>query len=142
MTVGRFIQRCSKTTFVAPFGRERTSAMNLCAVSICSRVGQEEAETLNAADVQRFLPHKLDSGLSSATVYKLHVVFTKHSSRLYVGLAPRNVADDLDAPKIHKGEVTPLTAEEERKLLETARGDTMEALYVVAVQSGLRQGSC
>jgi integrase len=50
------------------------------------------------------------------------------------------VANDVDPPKIHKEEVRPLTHKQARKLLETARGDRLEALYVVAIQSGLRQG--
>ncbi len=57
-----------------------------------------------------------------------------------MGLVPRNVADDVDAPKVHKEEVHPLTNEQARKLLDTAQGDRLEALYVVAVQSVLRQG--
>ena len=48
--------------------------------------------------------------------------------------------DDVDAPKVHKEEVRPLPHEQARELLETARRDRLEALYVVAVQSGLRQG--
>jgi integrase len=84
---------------------------------------------------------KLDAGLSSATVHKLHVVLHKALKQaVRWGLAPRNVADDVDAPKICKEEVSPLTREEARKLLNTARGERLEALYVVDVQSGLRQG--
>ena len=56
------------------------------------------------------------------------------------GLVLRNVADDVDPPKVHKKEVRPLSNEQARKLLDTAQGDRLEALYVVAVQSGLRQG--
>jgi integrase len=48
--------------------------------------------------------------------------------------------DDVDPPKIHKEEVRPLTNEQARKLLDTAQGDRLEALYIMAVQSGLRQG--
>jgi integrase len=98
-------------------------------------------KTLNAADVQRFYRVKLDSGLSSATVHKLHVLLHKAlKQEVRWGLAPRNVADDVDAPKVHKEEVHPLTNEQARKLLDAARGDRLEGLYVVAVQSGLRQG--
>ncbi len=94
-----------------------------------------------AADVQRFYRAKLDSGLSSATVHKLHVLLHKALKQAERwGLVPRNVADDVAPPKVHKEEVHPLTNEQARKLLQTARGDRLEALYVVAVQSGLRQG--
>ena len=56
------------------------------------------------------------------------------------GLVTNNAASDVYPPKVHKDEVTPLTREEARRLLDTVRGDRLEALYVVAVQSGLRQG--
>src|SRR5215213_11827157 len=52
----------------------------------------------------------------------------------------KNPADDVDPPKVHTQEVTPLTREEARRLLNTVRGDRLEALYVVALHTGLRQG--
>jgi integrase len=51
-----------------------------------------------------------------------------------------NAAGDVYPPKVYKDELTPLTREEARRLLDTVRRDRLEALYVVAVQSGLRQG--
>lgn len=114
---------------------------SLCRVHIVPALGKKKLKTLNPSDVQRFYRTKLDSGLSSATVHKLHVVLHKALKRaVRFGLVARNVADDVDAPKVHKEEVQPLSSEEARKLLETAKGDSLEALYVVAVQSGLRQG--
>jgi integrase len=43
-------------------------------------------------------------------------------------------------PRIDREEINPLTAEEVGRLLEAAREDRLEALYVVAVHTGLRQG--
>jgi integrase len=39
-----------------------------------------------------------------------------------------------------KKEIRPLDAEQTRTLLDTARGDRLEALYVVAVTAGMREG--
>ena len=79
--------------------------------------------------------------MSNATVHKLHVVLRKALKQaVRWGLVSRNVADDVDPPKIHKEEVCPLTNEQARNLLDTVRGDRLEALYVISVQSGLRQG--
>ncbi|MDP8974026.1 MAG: site-specific integrase [Actinomycetota bacterium] len=84
---------------------------------------------------------KLDSDLSSASVHKLHVVLHKVLKQaVRWGLVTRNVAEDVDPPKVHKEEVSPLSNEEARRLLDTAKADRLEALYVVAVQSGLPQG--
>ncbi len=52
----------------------------------------------------------------------------------------KNPADDLDAPRGRADEVHPLTREEARRLLEAVRGDRLEALYVAALHTGLRQG--
>jgi integrase len=46
----------------------------------------------------------------------------------------------VDPPKVNTQEVTPLTREEARRLLNTVQGDRLEALYVVALHTGLRQG--
>jgi integrase len=56
------------------------------------------------------------------------------------GLVPRNAADALKIPRIDREEIAPLTAEEANHLIEAARGDHLEALYVLALHTGLRQG--
>lgn len=56
------------------------------------------------------------------------------------GLIPRNVADAVKAPQVRRDEINPLTPEQTRTFLKVARGDRFEALYVVAVTAGLRQG--
>jgi integrase len=56
------------------------------------------------------------------------------------GLLPRNVSEAVDPPKARREEIRPLSADEARRLLEEACGDRLEALYVLAVQCGLRQG--
>ena len=142
MTVGVFIERWLEDS-VRGSVRQSTYQRDesLCRVHIVTALGQKKLKTLSAADVQRFYRDKLDADLSSATVHKLHVVLHKALKQaVRWGLVPRNVADDVSSPKVHKEEVRPLTNEQARRLLETVRGDRLEALYVVAVQSGLRQG--
>ena len=142
ITVGAFVERWLEDS-VRGSVRQSTYQRDesLCRVHIVATLGKKKLKTLNAADVQRFYRDKLDTNLSSATVHKLHVLLHKALKQAERwGLVPRNVADDVDPPKIHKDEVHPLTNEQARKLLDTARGDRLEALYVVALQSGLRQG--
>lgn len=56
------------------------------------------------------------------------------------GRIPRNAAAALKLPRIDREEIAPLTAEEANRLIEAARGDRLEALYVLALHTGLRQG--
>lgn len=55
-------------------------------------------------------------------------------------LIPRNPAALVDAPTYKPTRMKPLTSEETVKFLAAAKGDRLEALYVLAVLSGARQG--
>ncbi len=142
MTVGALVERWLEDS-VRGAVRQSTYDRNeaLCRVHLKPALGKKKLKTLNPSDVQRFYRAKLDSGLSSGTVHKLHVVLHKVLKQaVRWGLVTRNVADDVDPPKVHKEEVRLLTRDEARRFLDTVRGDRFEALYVVAVQCGLRQG--
>jgi integrase len=50
------------------------------------------------------------------------------------------VADAVKPPRPAPKEIRALSADETRRMLETAVGDRLEALYVLAVHTGMRQG--
>lgn len=56
------------------------------------------------------------------------------------GLIPRNVTEAVKAPRPVKKEIRPLNPAQARGLLEAARGERLEALYALAVTTGMRQG--
>ena len=55
------------------------------------------------------------------------------------GLVVRNVAALADAPRVAVREVTDLTPDAARSVLQAVRGDRLEALFTVALACGLRQ---
>jgi len=57
-------------------------------------------------------------------------------------LIPRNVAAGVKSPRPEKPEIRPLSTDQARKLIATAHeaGDRFEALYVLALHCGLREG--
>jgi integrase len=55
-------------------------------------------------------------------------------------LVVRNVCDAVDAPRVPKKELRVYGPEEVRELLKTAEEHRLEALFVLAVSTGLRQG--
>ena len=80
---------------------------------------------------------KLDSGLSPRTVQYVHVTLRKALKQAADdGLVPRNVAEAVRAPQLRQEEIEPLSLDQTKALLEAARGDRLEALYVVAVTTG------
>src|SRR5919107_1856572 len=84
---------------------------------------------------------RLDSGLSPATVQKIHAVLHKALDQAASwSLVPRNPTESVKAPRPAPEEIRPLNREQAKALLEMARRERFEALYVLAVTTGLRQG--
>jgi integrase len=98
-------------------------------------------KALSPTHLQGLYQAKLEAGLSPNTVRHLHVVLHRALDQaLRWGLVPRNVSKAVDPPKAQKKEIRPLSADEARRLLEAAHGNRQEALFVLAVHCGLRQG--
>ena len=141
-TVGEYLERwleeCVK-------GTVRASTLDRYKYTIGPHIkpalGRMKLKSLTPAHVRGFYREKLDAGLAPATVHKMHAVLHKALDQAVAdGLIPRNAADALKLPRIDREEIAPLTAEEANRLIEAARGDRLEALYVLAIHTGLRQG--
>jgi integrase len=86
---------------------------------------------------------KRKEGLAPRTVKYMHTTIRKALAlAVKWGAVPRNVAADLDAPKVPRVEIRPPTAAEVARLLETANahGDRFAPLWTVAAYSGCREG--
>ena len=133
-----WLSDCVKDTIrVSTFERYKS----IVELHISPALGRLRLKALTPAHVQGFYRGRLDSGLSPATVQKIHVVLHKALSQAVKwSLVPRNVTEAATSPRPTPKEMCPLSADEVRKLLETARGDRLEALWVLAVHTGMRQG--
>ncbi len=108
---------------------------------IAPALGKLKLKSLTPAHVRWFYREKLDADFSAATVHKMHVVLHKALDQaVRDGLIPRNVTGAVKVPQIKRKEIQALCAEETKRLLGAAREDRFEALYVLAVTTGLRQG--
>jgi len=142
MTVGMYLDRWLRDS-VRGSVRESTFDRDsyLVRVHITPALGRVKLKKLTALDVQTLYRDRLDNGLSPATVNKIHAVLHKALSQaMRWSLIPRNVAEAVNAPRPASEEMRPLSRAETRKLLNTARGDRLEALYVLAVTTGMRRG--
>lgn len=82
-----------------------------------------------------------NSPLAPRTVGHAHrVIHAALEQAARDGLIGRNVASLVSPPKVPDAEMITLSAPQVRALLATAEGDKHEALIVLAVTSGLRQG--
>src|SRR5215216_3146267 len=141
LTVGEYLDRWLKE--VKDTVRESTYERNdqLIRLHIRPAIGRIKLKNLTTAHARWFYRERLDSGLAPATIHKMHVVLHKAlKAAVADGLIPRNAAAGLKLPRITREEINPLSPEETRRLLEAASGDRLEALYVLAIATGLRQG--
>jgi integrase len=90
-------------------------------VHIRPAIGRVQLKALTPAHTRALYRQKLDSGLSPRTVNYIHVTLHKALSQAVSdGLVPRNAAS-VKAPRPEKPEIKPLSPDQARKLVATAR---------------------
>jgi integrase len=104
-------------------------------------LGHVKLDKLTPLQVQSVYRHKLDEGLSAATVVKIHSTLSK-SLKLAVKwqLVKNNVCTAVDPPRPTKPEIKPLTTSQLQAMLDAARNDALYPLYVLAATTGMRIG--
>jgi len=103
--------------------------------------GKLELEKLTAQRVQRLYSEMTESGLAEGTKLQLHSILHKSLKQAILwNLVGHNVMDAVIRPKPAHQEMKTLSPEQARRFLETVRGDRYEALFVLAVTTGMRQG--
>jgi integrase len=110
-------------------------------VHIKPALGRVKLKDLTATHARVLYREKLESGSSPRTVQYIHTTLHKAlRDAVSDGLIPRNAAEGIKAPRPKKKEINPLSPEQTRAFLKAVHGDRLEALYVLAVRRGLRQG--
>jgi integrase len=80
-------------------------------------------------------------GLSPATVNLVHSVMSSACKRAVKwGVLHHNIIESVEAPRIVREEVEVFTPQEVRTLLSAAFGDRLQALYTLALSTGMRGG--
>jgi integrase len=145
LTVKEYLERWRKDS-VRGTVKQRTLENYEYAVRLhlVPMLGHLKLKALTPMHVQSLYSSKLDSGLSVRTVRLVHATLHKALKQaVRWGLVPRNVTEATSPPKVSRDarkEIQPLTQEQALALLDTARGDRLEALYVLALTTGLREG--
>jgi integrase len=141
LTVGEYLDRWLRDMKDTVRGSTYERHEQLVRLHIRPALGRIKLKNLTAAHVRWLYRERLDSGLAPATIHKLHAVLHKALNHAVSdGLIPRNAAAGLALPRISREEINPLSGEEARCFLDEVRGDRLEALYVLAISTGMRQG--
>ena len=103
--------------------------------------GEVRLEDVLPRDLERLYATELQDGVAPISVVHLHNTLHRalsHAQRR--GVVATNVAKLVDPPRPQRHEMHALSPEEARRFLEVVRGDRLEALYVLAITTGMRQG--
>jgi len=104
-------------------------------------IGNVPLIKLNAQHLQALYTQKLDEGLSPTTVHHLHAVLHRAlNAAMRLGLVQRNVTELVDAPRMARREIETFSPDEARRFLAAVKRERFEALYVLALSTGMRQG--
>jgi integrase len=106
-------------------------------------LGRVKLKALTPAKVRGLYREKLEAGSSARTVRYIHTTLHKALKQAVMdGLIPRNATESVKPPQPSREEMRPLTPDQAKHLLQAAHedGDRLEALYVLAIHTGLRQG--
>jgi integrase len=108
---------------------------------ILPALGKIKLEKLTAQRIQALLDAKLAAGLSPASVTGIKLVLSHALTQATRwDLVPRNVASLVRGPKTQRHEWIPLDVDQARRFIATCHGGKLEALYILALSTGLRRG--
>ena len=104
-------------------------------------IGHHQLQKLSPQHLQSFYTQKLEEGLSTTTVISFHNVLHKAlETAVRWNLISRNVCDLVSPPRRKRFEIQPLSVEQVQQLLATTRDHRLEALFLLALATGMRRG--
>jgi integrase len=140
-TLGNYLEQWLET--IKPSVQPNTSKQYSWVVHqyIIPDLGTVRLKDLRPDHIQSFYSAKLEAGTGERTVHMIHSVLHRSLAQAFKwGLITRNPASVVDKPRVKRREMQILDVDQVRALLNAAQGDRLEALYYMAVTTGLRQG--
>jgi integrase len=108
---------------------------------IAPELGRIKLAQLTPAHVQRLYARCLAAGKAPISVRHIHALLhNAFDDAAKWSMVARNVVALVDSPAAARREMQALDEHQVRRLLDAAAGDRLEALYVLAVTCGMREG--
>jgi integrase len=140
-TFGAFALSWLQTVKPSLKPRTWTRYEQLLRVHALPDLGRIPLTKLMPQHLQRLYADVQAKGISAGTVRQLHaVVHRSLRQACRWNVVARNVADLVTPPRVERTEMQVLSLAQSRRLLDEASGDPLEALYVLALTTGMRQG--
>jgi integrase len=141
ITVEQFLQAWLKTVEPSLRPRTWTRYEQLIRKHATPYVGKLRLTKLDPRHLEELYADRVRSGLSKTTVLQLHRIL-HHALRDATrwNLVSRNVTELVTPPRKARHDFATLSPEQARRFLDAVKGDRLEALYVLALTTGMRAG--
>lgn len=104
-------------------------------------LGKVRLAQLTTQHVQALYAAKLAAGLAPRTVRNIHATLRcALNEAIELGIIHLNVAKRAKLPRVPRTERPIYTAEQVQTLLDAAAGNRLEALYILVITTGMREG--
>ena len=104
-------------------------------------IGDIKLKDLRPDHIQSLYTARMKDGVGVRTIHLMHAILHRALDQaMRWGLITRNPTDAVDKPSLKTGEMKVLEPGQVATLLEAARPGHQEALYYLAVTTGLREG--
>lgn len=108
---------------------------------IVPAIGNVPLQKLTPQRLQKLYSEKLKEGYSAVTVIAIHNLLHKAlDNAVRWELVAQNVCKKVSPPRRVRPEMKSLTPEQVQQLLDAARGHPQEALFILALSTGMRRG--
>lgn len=103
-------------------------------------IGSRRLKNLKPKHIQELYSIKLNNGLSPGTIHGIHRILSRALTiAVRRGFIEKNPAKFVSKPRLTRKEMQAFSNEEVRVLFREISGSRLEALYYLAVTTGLRQ---
>ena len=141
MELGKYLEQWLITVKTSVRPKTYDQYRQIATGHIIPILGRIKLKDVRPDHIQSLYNTKLKSGTSNRTVRMIHAVLhVALNQALQMGIISRNPSDAVIKPKLIKKEMKTLTDTQVQTLLLAVRGTRYEALYLLAVTTGLREG--
>lgn len=140
MSVERFLHQWLDS--VTPSVRARTADnyRSMIETHIAPAIGGFRLSGLTVPDIERYRNAKLLELAPRTVSHHLACLRAALGKAEAWGMVPRNVAAMVKGPSVPSPDIRPLSVAQARTLLARVQGDPWEAVYALALLTGMRQG--
>lgn len=108
---------------------------------IVPHLGRTRLDRLQPQQVRQLYARLVEQGLSAKTVRNIHTcLHVALEQAVSDRVLASNPAHAVQPPRVPRAEMEHLTEDQTRRVLDAAAGDPYEALWVLAITTGMREG--